>query len=244
MTVPTTAQAKSKMTEPAQADAEHVAKQSLNGAGDNEVGEQGRALQRYHNFIAAREGLPTFSDEVGWLDVYNPETGKYERLPLTLFELLYPIEEEIGVVQVSQSFLHEFWTNTLRSIFRVYLDPQQWFVFGDVNIFGHRGLATSSCPDVAIVPGGNRPLSSEVKSYYIGADAPVPSFIVEVTSKDTRDNDLHNKVLYYAAMGVREYLIVDIETPATEDWQLLGYRLKRSKVRKSLYITLPQVNVC
>jgi len=41
--------------------------------------------------------LPTFDLEVGYKYVYNPETGMHDQVPLTLLDVLYPLEDE-GVV--------------------------------------------------------------------------------------------------------------------------------------------------
>lgn len=176
--------------------------------------------------FSAYESLkPVFPEEAGWRDIKDPETDTIRRTPLTLFDFLYPTEDDIGVVHMSQSILHQFWATVLCTIFRTYFDPQAWFIFGDAFIYWHRGSAPPTAPDVTVVPAGNIPMSADVKSYHVGEGRPLPCFVVEVTSKDTRNIDLNIKPLQYAALGIQEYLIVDIETPADEDWRLLGYRL-------------------
>jgi regulator of protease activity HflC (stomatin/prohibitin superfamily) len=53
----------------------------------------------------------------------------------------------------------------------------------------------------------------------------MPTFVIEVTSADTRQEDLLVKPLHYAALGIREFLIIDILNQTTESWELIGYRL-------------------
>lgn len=167
--------------------------------------------------------LPTFDWEVGYKEIYNPKTGRYEQQSLTLLEVLYPIEEDVGVVKMSQSLLHDLWTNWLKVMLQTYLG-QGWLVLNDVLVQWAEKRAPTKSPDVTVIPGAKFPANR--KSYRVGPDGPLPVFVLEVTSEDTRDTDLHEKRLVYAAVGVKEYLIIDILTPETASWQLLGYRLE------------------
>jgi len=62
------------------------------------------------------------------------------------------------------------------------------------------------------------------KSYRVHRDGPVPAFVLEITSEDTRAIDLQAKTLHYAAVGVREMLIIDFWPEDGGAWQPLGYR--------------------
>jgi Uma2 family endonuclease len=169
--------------------------------------------------------LPTFSLEVGYRTVYDATTQSWREVPLTLLELLYPTEDDVGAVKMAQSPLHDIWTVLLATMLRTYLAAQQWLITQDVLIHWGRKGAPPLSPDLAAIPDGRLPAEDQ-KSYRVGRDGPLPAFVVEITSEETRDTDLHKKRLDYAAFGVKEYLIIDILTPRTQPWRLLGYRLE------------------
>jgi Uma2 family endonuclease len=171
--------------------------------------------------------LPTFDWEVGYREVYDPETGTFDQVQLTLLELMYPTEEDVGVVKVSQSPIHDLWTNWLKVMLQVFLQARQWFVTNDVLIHWGRKGAPPKSPDLAAMPGGHLPARTE-KSYLVGRDGPLPAFILEITSEDSRPADMDEKPLVYAAVGVKEMLVVDFWPEEGDDWQLLGYRLEDS----------------
>lgn len=167
--------------------------------------------------------LPTFPLEAGWRRVYDAATDSYQQQPLTLLDLLYPTEDDIGVVYMAQSPLHNLLTDLLAVMLRTYLGVRDWLILHDVLVlWGQRGAPAKS-PDVAAFPGGR--LSMKEKSYRVGRDGPLPAFVIEITSEETREEDLQMKPLHYAAVGVKEFLIIDILNKATEPWALIGYRL-------------------
>jgi Uma2 family endonuclease len=166
--------------------------------------------------------LPTFGPYVGYKNVYNPETDAYDQVPLTLLDILYPIEGEGIVMPVSPH--HDRWARGLAFILQGHLAAPDWLIIVDTWIrWGHRGIPDVA-PDVAAIPGGRLPDLSE-NSYRVNRDGPVPAFVIEITSEETRKVDLDAKTLHYAAMGVREMLIIDRWPDEGDDWELLGYRL-------------------
>lgn len=174
--------------------------------------------------FATEGGLPTFPMETGWREFCDPESGECHREPLTLQDILFPTEDDIGVVTMPQSHLHDRWTRRLADIVEGHLQDQQWLIMHDVLIYRADRRVSPAAPDIAVIPGGSAPAEGN-NSYFEGRDGPRPTFVVEITSKDARQVDLNSKPVYYAATGVKEYLIVDIQAKAAEDWRLLGYRL-------------------
>lgn len=172
---------------------------------------------------AAESPLPTFDLEVGYKYVYNPETGMHDQVPLTLLDVLYPLEDE-GVV-MPESPHHYLWTRLLAVMLRTFLAARDWLVIGDVLIHWGREGVPAQAPDLAAIPGGRLPDTTE-KSYHVDRDGPIPAFVLEITSEDTRITDLQAKTLHYAAVGVREMLIIDFWPDDGGAWQLLGYRLE------------------
>jgi Uma2 family endonuclease len=172
-----------------------------------------------------REGLPelpTFSLDVGWKYVENKETGQFEQVPLTLLDVLYPSEE----VQMPESGPHSHWLRTLYMMLHTYLAPRDWLVLSDVEILWGPGIRKST-PDISIFPGAIPPHEFPT-SYRVEPGKPVPAFVIELTSTSTHQIDLNSKPLDYAAVGVREYLIVDMGRTGRGPWRLLGYRLGKS----------------
>ena len=168
--------------------------------------------------------LPTFSMEVGYREVYDPETKTFDQFPLTLLELLYPIEDDVGVVKVAESPLHDILVTLLATMLRVYLNAHDWLVTSDVIVHWGFKRAPYKSPDIAAILGGKLPADEE-KSYRVGRDGPLPAFVVEVTSEETRTTDLYEKNLLYAAVGVKEYLIIDLLANRSREWRLIGYRI-------------------
>lgn len=171
--------------------------------------------------------LPTFPIEAGWRELADPHTGKQYRVPLTLHDILYPTEDDIGVVYMSQGLIHELWSTLLAVMLRTYLDASTWLIMHDVLVYWNRGTKPPTSPDLTVVRHGRRP-APQHNSYQVGRDGPVPTFVAEITSQTTREIDLKTKPVTYAAHGVWEYLIIDIQTPPNEEWRLLGYRLDAS----------------
>lgn len=168
--------------------------------------------------------LPTFPLEAGWRTLYDAVTERYHQQPLTLLDILYPSEEDVGVVYMAQSPMHNLLTDLLSAMLRTYLGAHDWLILHDVLVlWGIRGIPPKS-PDLAAIPGGRLP--TKEKSYRVGRDGPLPAFVIEITSDETRQEDLNNKPLHYAAMGIKEFLIIDILNEAADPWGLIGYRLE------------------
>ncbi len=65
-------------------------------------------------------------------------------------------------------------------------------------------------PDIMIVPE-ERPSYKTLTSYRIGKEGPAPQVVLEVLSLWTyEDGDLTKKPISYAAIGVKEYILVDV----------------------------------
>lgn len=175
--------------------------------------------------------LPTFDLEVGYKYVYNPETGRHDQVPLTLLDVLYPQEDE--AIVMPESPYHDPWVRLLAFMLESFLAVHDWLILSDVLIHPARKGVPPKAPDLAAIPGGRLPDLAE-KSYHVERDGPVPAFVVEITSEDTRVTDLQEKTLYYAAVGIREMLIVDFWPEDAGPWRLLGYRLEDSPYYQEL----------
>jgi len=83
---------------------------------------------------SALPALPTFDLEVGWKYVYNPETGVHDQVPLTLLDVLYPLEDEAIVMPESPD--HDLWTRWLATMLEGFL--RGWLILSDVLIHPRR----------------------------------------------------------------------------------------------------------
>ncbi|MFN8491732.1 MAG: Uma2 family endonuclease [Caldilineaceae bacterium] len=177
------------------------------------------------NAIAVTENaLPTFPWEAGYRLVTDPATGEQQAVPLTLFDILYPSEADIGTVFMAQGPLHDLWSRVLAVMLQAYLAASGWLILHDVFVrWGQAGVRPLA-PDITAIRGGKMPPKGE-KSYLVGRDGPLPEFVVEITSEETRSADLEAKKALYAALGIKEYLIIDLLPDTGDTWQLLGYRL-------------------
>lgn len=174
-------------------------------------------------YPADRAHLPTLPLEYGYRQYTDPETGELRYAPLTLLDIHYPTEDDIGVVFVSQGSFYAMWAAILATLLRTYFGPR-WLILQDNLIYWQQPGVPPTGPDIAIIPDAVMP-DEDHESYHVGRDGPIPIFVAEITSKSTRKSDLNTKPTRYAALGIQEYLIIDIRTRQTKDWRLIGYRL-------------------
>jgi Uma2 family endonuclease len=80
-------------------------------------------------------------------------------------------------------------------------------------------------PDLFVVRGVP---NHKRRNYLLWREGKAPCFVLEITSKSTRDEDLSKKKLVYARLGVEEYFLFDPRSEYLEP-QLQGFRLSRGK---------------
>ncbi len=88
-----------------------------------------------------------------------------------------------------------------------YRDVPDVYVSGNLLVYYIEGVPTKSfAPDVFVVKGvpkGRR------RIYKIWEEGKAPDFIIELTSKSTRGEDIHKKKRLYESLQVSEYFIFD-----------------------------------
>ncbi len=152
-----------------------------------------------------------------------------EQVPLTLEDVLHP---ETGDFIV-QSDPHDDDVSYLKYVFKWRLvgNPRTAVVSDcrvDWNLPGIRPLG----PDVAVfVDVKKRKLWATLN---VAAERVKPALVAEVTSPDTRKNDLEIKVDYYHRARVPLYVIADSiqEDGEKRRLRLIGYRYTRAGFRK------------
>ena len=165
---------------------------------------------------------PTYPFRYGWRYVPHEQddgTTTFERVPLTLEDVLHPQEEDF-VVQGEE---HIDWCRYLHIVLRHLLahDPTA-VVFQDMlflwDVPGLKGLG----PDIAVV-FGVRPGRRD--SFDVAAEGARPALVIEITSPSTARLDRQSKLEEYGYAGVPFYIIIDRRIVRRQRTvRLLGYR--------------------
>lgn len=110
-----------------------------------------------------------------------------------------------------------------------YQEVADVFAGGNMLLYYVRGDRKAClAPDVFVVKGVSK---RSRLSYLLWKEGKAPSFVIEVTSKSTRNEDIEKKRDRYEQMGVEEYFLHD---PLGEylNPPLQGYRLKDGRYRR------------
>ena len=113
-----------------------------------------------------------------------------------------------------------------------YANRSDVYVSGDMLMYYEEGNPRKSvAPDVFVVLGASR--DEDRDTYLLWREPKAPDFVLEVTSKSTRRNDLVTKRALYESLGVAEYFMFD---PRAEylNPPLQGFGLHRGR-----YAALP-----
>jgi Uma2 family endonuclease len=81
------------------------------------------------------------------------------------------------------------------------------YVSGNMLLYYEEGKRSSIAPDVFVVRGVPKDEDRDV--YLLWREGKAPCFVLEVTSKTTRNEDQQSKKARYAQLGVEEYFLFD-----------------------------------
>ena len=169
----------------------------------------------------------------GWRYVQSTRpdgTEVIDQIPLTEEDVLHP-EVDDFIVQntphgVDRVYLRDVYTARLSE------DPTALVLADcrvDWNIPGIRPFG----PDIAAFLGVNRSHAEQWDTFDVAAESAKPAFVVEITSRSTRKNDLGVKVDYYHRAKVPIYVIADaVGLGANRRVTLIGYRYTRKAYKK------------
>jgi len=135
-------------------------------------------------------------------------TVDFDQVPLTPDDVLHPQVDDFIV----QTNAHDDDRIYLKTVFKARLKPVPGAVVladcgVDWNIPGVRPL----CPDIAVFFGVERDRNYDWATFNVAAEKARPALVIEVTSRNTRKNDLGIKVDYYRRAGVPLYVIADVK---------------------------------
>ncbi|MCS6842284.1 MAG: Uma2 family endonuclease [Roseiflexus sp.] len=161
----------------------------------------------------------------GWRFVPHPTPDNphhLEQVSLTLEDVLHP---EVGEF-IGHSDRHETDRMYLTAVLRARLEPSGIaIVLSDVHIAWDIPDLRAHGPDVMVIPGISE--RRNWSTFEVVVEGVRPALIIEITSPETRANDLEIKVEHYARAGVAQYVIVDDMggRGGERELRLLDYRL-------------------
>jgi Uma2 family endonuclease len=152
----------------------------------------------------------------------------WERVPLTLEDVLHP---EFGDVHVL-SDPHADDRMYLRIVLKDrYAGDPSVVVLSDCGIFWDIPRLRHHSPDLAVIFGVKR--RKDWKTFHVKTEKVRPALIIEVTSPNTRVNDVKTKVKQYARAQVPHYVIADArESGGKRRLTLIAYRLEGKVYRR------------
>jgi Uma2 family endonuclease len=167
----------------------------------------------------------------------SPETGtgrggpdhRSDGVPIIAIDVPVMYEDE-GQEQMGDSEIHTITLAILDAGLRAFLAGRpDYRVFSNLNVYYHRiDHWAYVSPDVMVV-SPTRELPGAVTSYRVGEDGPAPTLAVEVLSRRSfQQQDLTNKPIIYADLGVHEYILAD-PTGAFMPQRLLIKRLRQDR---------------
>jgi len=113
----------------------------------------------------------------------------------------------------------------LTAVLRARLEPHgQAIVLSDVRVAWDVPDLRPHGPDVMVIPGLRE--RRDWSTFDVAEEGVRPALIIEITSPETRENDVVWKVAHYARAGVAQYVIVDnLGRRGERQLRLLDYRL-------------------
>ena len=128
--------------------------------------------------------------------------------------------------------------DAIQILTRHFAERSDVYVSGNMLMYYEEdNLRKSVAPDVFVVVGASR--DEDRDTYLLWREPKAPDFVLEVTSKSTRRNDLVTKRALYESLGVFEYFMFD---PRAEylDPPLQGFGLRRGRYAALQVAALPE----
>jgi Uma2 family endonuclease len=163
----------------------------------------------------------------GTTEASDGPNGRRGDLPIIAIDLPVLFEDE-GQEEMGESLPHSRTEDILWNGIAAHLAPQpRYRVLPNLNLHYHPIERTAYVSPDTMVVAPRRPLPDEVASYRVREDGPPPVLVAEVLSRRTfQQQDLTNKPVIYADLGVAEYILVDV-TGRYLPQRLLLKRLRR-----------------
>jgi len=175
--------------------------------------------------VASAAGDQTDPYHYGWRYVRRPQpdgSARIEQVPLTLGDVLHPEEGD----QVTHSRDHERFRKYIANVLEARLRADAGAaVLIDVRVAWDVPDLKPHGPDIMVVFGVHE--HKNWSTFDVAREGVRPTLIVEITSPETRQLDLYDKVDEYELAGVPFYIIVETYTARRAAFRRLkGYRLE------------------
>ena len=133
---------------------------------------------------------------------------------------LYP---ESDGKHIADTDIHIQWIIWLRQVLEGHFAQNpEVYISGNIMMYDIEGpLRTAVSPDILVSFGIGR---KDRRTYKVWEEGKAPDFVMEFSSKRTYRNDLEGKVAHYAAMGIPEYFLYDVDRSYLPT-PLMGFRL-------------------
>lgn len=136
-------------------------------------------------------------------------------------EVHYP--ESDGKPMAETDLHRDLMVNLIEAAKHHFREVQDVYVSGNIFLYYQEGDSRKNVsPDVLVVrgiPKGRR------RVFKLWVEGRPPDLVIELTSENTRLEDLGNKRAIYEEIGVKEYFVFDPETKSAER-RFRGFRLK------------------
>jgi hypothetical protein len=163
----------------------------------------------------------------GWryVPITRPDgTEDLDRVPLTLEDVLHP---EAGDI-ILQSDPHDWDRAYLKEVFDARLmDDATAVVLSDCQVDFNIPGVKPLCPDDAVFVGVRRRIAWS--SFNVAEEGARPVLVAEVTSPETRSNDLGIKKDYYHRARVPWYVIADVTHEAGDERRIELMLFRRTR---------------
>jgi Uma2 family endonuclease len=160
----------------------------------------------------------------GWRYIHHPLPSggeTLERVPLTLEDVLHPQEGDFVTHTDDHQRFCVYLYNVLRGLF---LHQSTTVVLHDVLVGWDVPELNPHGPDIAVIFGVRE--RRNWGKFDVAQEGVRPALIIEVTSPETRQVDLYNKLIEYDQAGVPMYIIVDThQRKGVMTRRLLGYQM-------------------
>lgn len=162
---------------------------------------------------------------IGWRDVERRDANghvHFDQIPLTLEDALHPqLGDHVVRGTAHNRDCHFLWDVFRRSVAQ---DPSA-VVYHNVGIYWEDDCLRHHAPDIAVVSGVQNP-EHDRDGFHCAREGTRPRLLLEVTSPNTRDNDVVAKVGAYHRAKVPYYILVDAHELDHEPrtLRIIGYR--------------------
>ncbi len=121
----------------------------------------------------------------------------------------------------------------VRSVLKWHYRQEDWYIPGNFLLI--RSGFGQAAPDVAVLKGYTNQQKDKERPQSWRIDPPrrpAPAVVIEISSKETWEKDLLEKVILYGQLGISEYFAFDADTP--RNWvgrteRLLGWKYQNGQ---------------